>query len=675
MIKAKFRKYKYLFTLLSVSSIIVASCNYGKTATEVKPGEKSKTSNNLNDGGVSGATLDSKNKIDLPNSQVANKFENGKRYVPDQYANYDAYLNLNNVSKARHEPPVNESSTPNAGVTNPNDIDPEKLKEYDEKAKRLGLPTYRDAFGYGFLLPNIGDDGKIGQGLVERNDSFGPNLIPAYQPGFLGSGYNFKNLGDPSGFLGLPRTILNDNYRKFSKTVYSLSYSNAFPDLKKGLEADSTWTTQQKIDAKYRLFLGTTWILDYKLPEKTGEYPKTWYFASNMHVLENLLLDGIAGTDQDFRDFEHRDYEVRTNLASLTFVNYWNKDATPTGSRFATTQPQSVTQINDRTDLGFKDNTIHTQDDFNKISTPYVRVNIDPKNIKPIFLGADFLKDGSIPKERGRFSDAKSMIDFGVIEITFNNEQIAKWLTSDYANWPENEKYKFATTSLLNDQTYKDLKEDDLYAIGFPNSHDDYKIRYAGADGETIEARGDYVSYWTNKSGNYYANANPNKFLEDRKDKGGDLSWSNTRTFVNKPGVTDLLLSYPSFDGSPKVYSRIPYTNSGLGYLLDNFVPSGGASGSRIIDGSGTIRGILFGVAKSSTAGYAVALRSEGMDYEGLYGSYNLPQYDLIYGGGKDQKDSYLDQLIKRRPNEKTWLFPKGVDRANVPEQFKFKNA
>ncbi len=37
--------------------------------------------------------------------------------------------------------------------------------------------------------------------------------------------------------------------------------------------------------------------------------------------------------------------------------------------------------------------------------------------------------------------------------------------------------------------------------------------------------------------------------------------------------------------------------------------------------------------------------RSPGKDYNKLFGNYNLPQYDLIYGGGKDQKNSYRQAL------------------------------
>ncbi|WAM06381.1 hypothetical protein ONA23_05320 [Mycoplasmopsis cynos] len=73
---------------------------------------------------------------------------------------------------------------------------------------------------------------------------------------------------------------------------------------------------------------------------------------------------------------------------------------------------------------------------------------------------------------------------------------------------------------------------------------------------------------------------------------------------------------------------------------------------------------------------YHAAFRSEGYDYKGLYGSYNLPQYDLIYGGGKDQSKSYREEMKKlyESKNVKTELFPDGFADDKVPEKFKFNS-
>ncbi len=74
--------------------------------------------------------------------------------------------------------------------------------------------------------------------------------------------------------------------------------------------------------------------------------------------------------------------------------------------------------------------------------------------------------------------------------------------------------------------------------------------------------------------------------------------------------------------------------------------------------------------------GLAAAFRSEGYDYHGLYGSYNLPQYDLIYGGGKDQKTSYRQAMMAlyKNKNIATALFPNGFGEDQIPSAFKFKN-
>nr|WP_244325534.1 hypothetical protein [Mycoplasmoides gallisepticum] len=101
MIKAKFRTFKYLFTLLSVSSIIVASCNSGKNSPEDPPKEEGKPNpsdpSNPNNGGNPfgpGGGSSAANSISLPDPQVNNAIINGKRVVANQYPNYDAYINL-----------------------------------------------------------------------------------------------------------------------------------------------------------------------------------------------------------------------------------------------------------------------------------------------------------------------------------------------------------------------------------------------------------------------------------------------------------------------------------------------------------------------------------------------------------------------------------------------------
>ncbi|WP_165001846.1 hypothetical protein [Mycoplasmopsis bovirhinis] len=45
------------------------------------------------------------------------------------------------------------------------------------------------------------------------------------------------------------------------------------------------------------------------------------------------------------------------------------------------------------------------------------------------------------------------------------------------------------------------------------------------------------------------------------------------------------------------------------------------------------------------------AFKSGGFGYQGLYGQYNLPQYDLVHGGGKDQNNSCRETMFKTSLN------------------------
>jgi len=114
----------------------------------------------------------------------------------------------------------------------------------------------------------------------------------------------------------------------------------------------------------------------------------------------------------------------------------------------------------------------------------------------------------------------------------------------------------------------------------------------------------------------------------------------------------------------------------GLEYLPKHFAPAGGASGTSVRNQKNELVAIYHAKYDSSKTGLAAAFRSEGYDYQGLYGNYNLPQYDLIYGGGKDQteKKSYREAMkdIYQNNNIKTALFPDGFDK--IPDEFKFNN-
>lgn len=151
-------------------------------------------------------------------------------------------------------------------------------------------------------------------------------------------------------------------------------------------------------------------------------------------------------------------------------------------------------------------------------------------------------------------------------------------------------------------------------------------------------------------------------------------------TFKNKPGVYDAFLAWPLVDTDTNPLKTVyndKTTNliqMGLGYALANYEAPGGASGSSVRNDKNELVSIFHSVGPDTLLGMSSAFRSEGYNYQGLYGKYNLPQYDLIYVGGKDQAEgnSYREALAKINPNMKTHVFKEGVNKEY--SQFKFNN-
>lgn len=107
------------------------------------------------------------------------------------------------------------------------------------------------------------------------------------------------------------------------------------------------------------------------------------------------------------------------------------------------------------------------------------------------------------------------------------------------------------------------------------------------------------------------------------------------------------------------------------------YAPSGGASGSSVRNNKNELIGVFHAANGSAKTGLATVFRSPGYNYQGLFGKYNLAEYDLIYGGAKHQINSYRYSLFRKYQNQsdfKTALFKEGLDRnKGIPEQFKFK--
>lgn len=272
-----------------------------------------------------------------------------------------------------------------------------------------------------------------------------------------------------------------------------------------------------------------------------------------------------------------------------------------------------------------------------------------------------------------------------------------------------NKKFKFATKTLK--QTYNQLKNQtvsvtltngktldnlskenvDFLALGFPNSSTDNQL----TNDEIRELGGKELlpytqSLWINKP--FYIAPEVRGNAEGKiftKDYG--TGWNKSlaiRNWLNMPGITDLTITAPiinqssqkGFDAlnlkdSLSTYQGNEYINYGLGYSIGAWQPLQGASGSSIRTIDNEIVGINY--ASNDLQGFSQtsliqSFRSEGDNYNDFYGNYKLEEYDLIYGGGLNQRTSYRQALNSENPNIRTWLFPNGTEETNIPNEYRF---
>ncbi|VEU61044.1 Membrane-associated lipoprotein precursor [Mycoplasmopsis bovigenitalium] len=460
----------------------------------------------------------------------------------------------------------------------------------------------------------------------------------------------------------------------------ALDYDKALEILNKEknnyeIERKKPWNERKKS----RRSFGTMWIMDYVLPEN-GKYPTKWYFGTNSHVAKLMK-------------------EPSLNAMSLTFINNKNVGIM---SKFRIT--------------GMDNN-------FTRFSWAGEQMK---ESVDTVFDAIDYLKTSPTQYlsagDKAKFNGVEEMIDFAVIEVDFeklvkynsgswsnsqtpafptNAEELAKLVTNDYYHRDDKDKVKFLAKSYLNNYQAIDLKLkgsqpeniDQLFAVGYPSSKDDYFLKKY-TDDDQISQKELWQSLWVNSDYRFYE-ADPVQeggkppFPESRLKNGNSLSYQiGLRSFTDKPGINDAFIvapirgrelyeTYKDDESSNNKKTLAKYFNTGLQYMLRHYTPIGGSSGSSVRNQKNEVIGVHSTIFQRAGVDFVAALRSEGYNYQGAFGAYNLPQYDLIYGGGKDQKNSYLDSLIKKYKDKdiKTWLFKNGASKDNVPVEFKFNNS
>lgn len=513
-----------------------------------------------------------------------------------------------------------------------------QLQKFNELAKKHNFDNYANAALKGFTLPTYDNNGKYeGMSLDEKPETAkGPSWVDV-----LGK-------SNPNKIDGLARTLPNDMYKKAAIQTYQVTIRNDDKDDPK----------------KGNVTAGTMWLMDYQ--KKTdGTYPTKFYFGTNLHVAD-----------------------VLTQLTSSFSMLRLNKNA-------------GIKSTFKLSDLDTKN--------FTRFYFAIEKAFSTNRGIKTVFDGRNFLTkkpSDYLGRQKDKFKDFEEFIDFAVFEIDFaelfsktgenhNNassaEELAKSITNDYASSDENH-VKFKSESYLKNynkidvplQSDKnkpfDTKYDQLYAVGYPSSLYDHFLRRYIDDHQISAAKWNY-SLWLNSNYEYYdklvtEEGSQPAFPEELLKRGDFLSYQiGYRSFINRPGVLDAFISAPKSGNDWYVSSDgKKYIAFGLEYMPKHYSPGGGASGSSVRNQNNELVGVYHVSNNIAKTGLAAAFRSEGYDYGTLFDNqYKLPQYDLIYGGGADQRNSYRQALKELYgENYQTALFNNGVGDNQIPEEFKF---
>ncbi|QBF34605.1 hypothetical protein EG856_01550 [Mycoplasmopsis phocirhinis] len=438
---------------------------------------------------------------------------------------------------------------------------------------------------------------------------------------------------------------------------------------------------------KSRSSSGTMWILDY---EKTDNqtYPTKWYFGTNSHVARIFQRQGFNGFALTILK-SNPEVGLNTKL-KITGLDphfdtfFFNGDKVK----------NAVTRIYDATDY-LTTSPSEYLDEKGKVEYAGVEEMIDFAVVE-----VDFAKLVTNENDKFGLSNNNNDLteefkkDLGTQTLA---QKLARAMTNNYADLDESKKVKFLANSYLKDynkidfdlvikKDQKPKQTDQLFALGYPKGTEDFFLdKYT--DDDQYRVRSAYESLWINSDYQFYYNAtgqegSQQSTPQEKLDRGNYLSYQiGYRSFIDKPGLNDGFIVSPIRGNSiyttlDDQYESKKYFNSGLQYMLRHFVPIGGSSGSSVRNQDNRLVGVHSTIIKDARTDFVAAFRSEGWDYKGAYGQYNLEQYDLIYGGGKNQKTSYRQALEKKYKDQsgfKTQLFPNGVSKDDVPEEFKFK--
>ncbi|WP_434329192.1 DUF31 family protein [Mycoplasma capricolum subsp. capricolum] len=652
--------------------------------------------------------------IDISDEQIKKFNEKAKTVGFDEYYNaalkgFTVPVYENNSSEAKLK--VNDGPETGKGSSVIDSIgrDPNRTNGL---ARTITNETYKNiatqTFQVTFSSPNkYEEEIEEAQEFISKINSWSKEQFEAYmaiQIRNLETNFNYQNSeiereiknSDSNQYLGHINKLREQQKQLKEKFEKEKAELKAYDQEKlKKWQEDEIAKYKKKAEEEagkiFRPTSGTMWILDHQTsPNETGS--NKFYFGTNSHVAK----------------------AINDNLSSMSLTRI--------DKSVGIGQTLKLNSL----DPNFK--TFHFSGDLRQA-------------IDVIFHATDFIEEDQRPteflesKQKEKFKNTGIYADFAVIEIDFdkllknykdnngNSSNSNFWvqkqgqpitdiykdkevkdivldITNEYAKLDEKDKVKFKSSSYLEKEQYPTIERmisfnpnnktdldkfnslESLYILGYPSAKDDYYFdKYEDQNQEAIKKLD--FSLWTNSDQRYYNQASrkegyPQKYPNYLLDKGEFLSYQiGYRSFIDKPGLTDAFIASSRVGDKLYKLNKKEYFQYGLQIMPRFYAPSGGASGSSVRNNKNELIGVFHAANGSAKTGLATVFRSPGYNYQGLFGKYNLAEYDLIYGGAKHQINSYRYSLFRKYQNQsdfKTALFKEGLDRnKGIPEQFKFK--
>ncbi len=231
---------------------------------------------------------------------------------------------------------------------------------------------------------------------------------------------------------------------------------------------------------------GTLNIIDYK-KEDNNKYPLTWYFITNAHVLNRLQVanDYHEGKNYVRDDDAYNTHNRQYNTWSLVFTKI--KDSVSLNNIMPTTAEPRHENYYDTVNLTVrtKGSNIHnagkTLDSSNNFAVNDEKLNNNQAipenaelNVRTIVFGSNvFDKKLSDFTNQEKYKNMEELLDFAIMEVTFDNEEQAKTITKDWYDEHQDQKTNDKSTAItsdadfLKDDQYEKLPANQFYGLGF----------------------------------------------------------------------------------------------------------------------------------------------------------------------------------------------------------------